>query len=114
QRQLVATVGLADLSDLFLTHYHADHWLGLPGLLKTFDLRAREKPLLIHGPRGLRELMAIVMRAVGRVRFELQLAELEPGQVIHREGYRIAPFPVAHRGGRGGRESAAVSLSRAD
>ena len=98
QRQLVATVGLADLSDLFLTHYHADHWLGLPGLLKTFDLRAREKPLLIHGPRGLRELIAIVMRAVGRVRFELQLAELEPGQMIHREGYRIAPFPVAHRG----------------
>jgi ribonuclease Z len=98
QRQLVATVGLADLSDLFLTHYHADHWLGLPGLLKTFDLRAREKPLRIHGPRGLRELMAIVVRAVGRVRFELQLAELEPGQEITRDGYRVAPFSVAHRG----------------
>src|SRR5947207_1826666 len=98
QRQLVKSVGLAELTEVFITHFHADHWLGLPGLLKTFDLRAREKPLLIHGPRGLRELMAIVMRAVGRVRFELQLAELEPGQMIHREGYRIAPFPVAHRG----------------
>jgi ribonuclease Z len=98
QRQLVATVGLADLSDIFLTHYHADHWLGLPGLLKTFDLRAREKPLRIHGPRGLRELMAIVVRAVGRVRFELALAELEPGQEIARDGYRVASFPVAHRG----------------
>jgi ribonuclease Z len=98
QRQLVATVGLADLSDIFLTHYHADHWLGLPGLLKTFDLRAREKPLHIHGPRGLRELMAIVASAVGRVRFELELAELEPGQEIARDGYRVAPFPVAHRG----------------
>src|SRR6059058_3493818 len=60
QRQLVRSVGLADLDDVFLTHYHADHWLGLPGLLKTFELRAREKPLRIHGPRGLRELMAIV------------------------------------------------------
>jgi ribonuclease Z len=98
QRQLVATVGLADLSDIFLTHYHADHWLGLPGLLKTFDLRAREKPLRLHGPRGLRELMAIVVRAVGRVRFEVRLAELEPGEEIVREGYRVAPFPVAHRG----------------
>jgi ribonuclease Z len=97
QRQLVATIGLADLSDLFFTHYHADHWLGLPGLLKTFDLRAREKPLHIHGPTGLRELMAIVVRAVGRVHFELELAELEPGQEIARDGYRIAPFPVAHR-----------------
>ena len=45
QRQLVATVGLADLDDVFLTHYHADHWLGLPGLLKTFDLRARDREL---------------------------------------------------------------------
>jgi len=98
QRQLVATVGLADLDDIFLTHYHADHWLGLPGLLKTFDLRAREKPLRIHGPHGLRELMAIMARAVGRVRFELHLAELEPGQEIARNGYRVAPFPVAHRG----------------
>jgi ribonuclease Z len=98
QRQLVSTVGLADLSDIFLTHYHADHWLGLPGLLKTFDLRAREKLLRIHGPRGLRELIALVVRAVGRVRFEVQLAELEAGDEIARDGYRVAPFPVAHRG----------------
>lgn len=98
QRQLVATVGLADLSDILLTHYHADHWLGLPGLLKTFDLRARDKPLRIHGPRGLRELMAIVGRAVGRVRYELDINEVEPGQEIPREGYRVAAFPVVHRG----------------
>jgi ribonuclease Z len=98
QRQLVTTVGLADLDDIFLTHYHADHWLGLPGLLKTFDLRAREKLLHIHGPAGLRDLMAVVGRAVGSVRFELELAELEPGQEIARDGYRVAPFSVAHRG----------------
>jgi len=54
QRQLVASLGLADLDDVFLTHFHADHWLGLPGLLKTFDLRGRERPLALHGPPGLR------------------------------------------------------------
>lgn len=97
QRQLVASVGLADLSDIFLTHYHADHWLGLPGLLKTFDLRAREKPLRVHGPRGLGELFALVTRAVGRVRFELVLDELEPGQELARDGYSIATVAVAHR-----------------
>ena len=59
QRQLVRSVGLTDLDEVFLTHYHADHWLGLPGMLKTFDLRARERPLAIHGPRGLRELIAL-------------------------------------------------------
>ena len=98
QRQLVSSVGLAELTDIFLTHFHADHWLGLPGLLKTFDLRGRERPLPIYGPRGLRELLATVQRSSGRVRFELELVELETGDVLERDGYKIAPFPVAHRG----------------
>jgi ribonuclease Z len=98
QRQLVSSVGLAELTEVFLTHFHADHWLGLPGLLKTFDLRGRERPLPIYGPRGLRELLATVQRAAGRVRFELELRELQAGDVLERDGYKIAPFPVAHRG----------------
>jgi ribonuclease Z len=97
QRQLVSTVGLADLDDIFLTHYHADHWLGLPGLLKTFDLRAREKPLKVYGPRGLKQLFALVAQAVGRVRFELQIQEIAPGEEIARDGYRIAACAVSHR-----------------
>jgi ribonuclease Z len=97
QRQLVSSVGLVELSEVFLTHYHADHWLGLPGMLKTFDLRGRERPLAIHGPPGLRELLTLAMRAAGRVRFELQLIELEPGDVLERAGYRIAPVAVSHR-----------------
>jgi ribonuclease Z len=98
QRQLVRSVGLVDLDEIFLTHYHADHWLGLPGLLKTFDLRGRERPLTIGGPPGLRQLVALGQRAAGRVRFELQMVELEPGQVLDRAGYRIVPIEVAHRG----------------
>jgi ribonuclease Z len=98
QRQLVSSVGLADLTEIFLTHFHADHWLGLPGLLKTFDLRGRERPLAIYGPPGLRELLALALRAFGRVRFQLELVELEAGDVLERAGYRIAPVPVAHRG----------------
>src|SRR6202167_3284879 len=81
QRQLVGSVGLTDLTEIFLTHFHADHWLGLPGLLKTFALRGRDRPLAIHGPRGLRELLALEQRAAGRVRFELELHELAPGDV---------------------------------
>lgn len=99
QRQLVRSVGLTELTAVFLTHYHADHWLGLPGLLKTFDLRARERPLAIYGPPGLRDLLALAMRAAGRVRFELELIELTPGDLLERDGYKIAPVPVAHRGG---------------
>jgi ribonuclease Z len=98
QRQLVGSVGLAELTEIFITHFHADHWLGLPGLLKTFDLRGRERPLRVSGPRGVRELVTGMLRAAGRVRFELELAELQRGDVLEREGYRIAPVPVAHRG----------------
>jgi ribonuclease Z len=98
QRQLVSSDGLADLTEIFLTHFHADHWLGLPGMLKTFDLRGREKPLAVHGPPGLRALLGLVLRMGGRVGYELDLVELEAGDVLERDGYRIAPVAVDHRG----------------
>jgi ribonuclease Z len=87
-----------ELTEIFLTHFHSDHWLGLPGMLKTFDLRGRERPLAIHGPVGLRALMAVVLRMGGRVSYDIELVELEPGDVLPRDGYRIAPVSVSHRG----------------
>jgi ribonuclease Z len=98
QRQLVKSVGLADLTEVLLTHFHADHWLGLPGMLKTFDLRGRELPLTISGPPGLRTLMALALRMAGAVSFELDLVELEAGAELDRDGYRIAAVPTSHRG----------------
>src|SRR5665811_2169103 len=71
QRQLVSSVGLAELTEVFLTHFHTDHWLGLPGMLNTFNLRGRDRPLTIHGPRGLQALMGLVERMSGRPGFEL-------------------------------------------
>ena len=58
QRQLLRSgVGLVDVDDVLITHCHADHVLGLPGMLKTFALRGRdETPLTVYGPCGLREL----------------------------------------------------------
>ena len=98
QRQLVSSVGLADLTEIFLTHFHADHWLGLPGMLKTFDLRGRDQPLAIHGPVGLRTLLGLVLRMAGNVSYELDVVELAPGDVLDHDGYRIAPVAVSHRG----------------
>ncbi|HWE14933.1 MAG TPA: ribonuclease Z [Solirubrobacteraceae bacterium] len=98
QRQLVSSVGLSDLTEIYLTHFHADHWLGLPGMLKTFDLRGRERPLTIHGPAGVGTLLALVLRMAGRLGFELDVVELAAGDVLERDGYRIAPVAVLHRG----------------
>lgn len=98
QRQLVSSVGLADVDEIFITHLHADHWLGLPGLLKTFDLRGRAAPLSVHGPRGLRQLLSDLMRHAGRTGYALYVDELGPGETLERDGYDISSVPVAHRG----------------
>src|SRR5271167_1098276 len=97
QRQLLRSVGLLDLDSVFLTHYHADHWLGLPGMLKSFALREREQPLTIYGPPGLRELMGAMRIVYGRLPYELSLIELAPAEPVERDGYLIAAVPVRHR-----------------
>ena len=100
QRQLLRSVGLADVESVFITHFHADHWLGLPGMLKSFALRDREQPLAIYGPKGLDALMADTRFVYGRrLPYELRVVELEPAQAVEGEGYRVAAVPVRHRGG---------------
>jgi len=97
QQQLLRSVGLPELDAVFVTHFHLDHWLGLVGMLKTFDLRARERPLVIYGPPGLRALFATMRGAIGRTRYPLELTELEPHEEVGFGGYGVASFPVNHR-----------------
>jgi ribonuclease Z len=97
QRQLVRSVGLTDVDSVFITHFHADHWLGLPGMLKSFALRERDQPLRVYGPRGLKELMAAMQIVYGRLPYELSFIELAPGQTVERDGYAITTIPVRHR-----------------
>ncbi|MDQ3409511.1 MAG: ribonuclease Z [Actinomycetota bacterium] len=97
QRQLVRSVGLADLDAVFLTHLHADHWLGLPGMLKSFELRDRERPLTVYGPPGTAALLERLRPVFGRPRYGLSFAELEEDEAVEREGYRIEAFAVRHR-----------------
>jgi len=97
QRQLLRSVGLLDLDTVFLTHFHADHWLGLPGMLKSFALRERSEPLTVYGPRGLGELMGVMRVIYGRLPYPLNIEELEPAQTVAREGYLIAAVPVRHK-----------------
>jgi ribonuclease Z len=97
QRQLLrSAVGLVELQEVFVTHFHADHILGLPGMFKTFALRGRDLPLDVYGPRGLVDLLGSLKRVVGKLTYELRLHELEPGDVLERDGYRLATFAVAH------------------
>jgi ribonuclease Z len=97
QQQLLRSVGLPELDAIFVTHFHLDHWLGLVGMLKTFDLRSRERPLTVYGPPGLEALFATLRPVFGRTAYPLSLAELEPHEEVRFDGYAIGSFPVKHR-----------------
>jgi ribonuclease Z len=97
QQQLLRSIGLPEIDAIFITHFHLDHWLGLLGLLKTFDLRARERPLAVYGPPGLRALFAGLRPVLGRTGYLLEVAELEPHGEVRFGSYLISPFPVNHR-----------------
>src|SRR5918992_79438 len=77
QQQLLRSVGLPDVGAVFITHFHLDHWLGLPGMIKSFDLRARERPLTVYGPPGLQR-----GETVDGVMPEQVMGETRPGRRI--------------------------------
>jgi ribonuclease Z len=97
QRQMHRSIGLVQLDEIYLTHYHADHYLGLPGLLKTYDLQARERPLRIIGPRGLHGLFGVLGRIFGKLSYDVELVELAEGDAIRHDEYEIRSFAVEHR-----------------
>jgi len=98
QRQLIRTVGLPDVECVFLTHLHADHWLGLPGMLKSFELRDRETHLDVYGPPGTQQMLEAMRRVIGRTRYPLRLTELHGGDEVRRDDCTITALEVRHRG----------------
>jgi len=98
QRQLQrSSVGLPDIEEIFLTHFHADHFLGLPGMLKTFALRGRDDVrLTVYGPHGLKQLFTQLRPFLGRLPYPLTTVELDVGEELERGEYRIETFALDH------------------
>ncbi len=99
QRQLIkAAVGITQIQRILLTHLHADHYLGLPGMLKTWELWGRTEPAEIYGPRGLYDLVDALRRVIGRVSFPIEWRELAPGErVDFAGGYHVQTIATEHR-----------------
>src|SRR5215207_4372614 len=97
QRQMINSTGLVQVDDIYITHFHADHYLGLPGLLKTYDLLERRAPLRIVGPVGLHALFEALRRIFGKLRYGIELIELAPGDAIEHEGFEMRGCAVEHR-----------------
>lgn len=100
QRQMQKSLGLTQVDEIYLTHFHADHVLGLPGLLKTYDLTDRELPLTIYGPPGLGELFTVFRPLVGKLGYELELVELRAEDYTGHDEFEVEAFEVEHRSSR--------------
>jgi ribonuclease Z len=99
QRQMMRFGTGFALDDIFFSHMHADHFLGVIGLLRTMGLQAREHPVRLYTPRGSEAILhAAVNLGVERVPFEVQIRGLEPGEAIDRGAYEIVPFRTNHGG----------------
>jgi ribonuclease Z len=100
QRQMMRYGTGFTFTDIFFTHLHADHFLGVIGLLRTLGLQAREEPVDLWTPRGTADtLRQAVELGVERVPFEVRLHELSPGDSLQRGAYDVVPYKTSHRGG---------------
>jgi ribonuclease Z len=88
------------LSDVFFTHFHADHFLGIIGLVRTLGLQGRTEPMRCFGPRGAKRVLGAALGlGVERGAFEVEIVEVEPGQALPRGDYEIRAFAVEHGSG---------------
>ncbi|MBA4073038.1 MAG: ribonuclease Z [Gemmatimonas sp.] len=99
QRQMMRYGVSFNFGDLFFTHFHSDHIIGMLGLMRTLSLQGRTEKLCIWGPRGLVQLMKRADAFGGeRLTYPVELTELTPGEPLKRKDYAIVPYAVDHRG----------------
>lgn len=98
QKQLIyAKISPMKINRIFLTHYHGDHILGLPGLLQSMNFRGREKPLYIYGPKGLNRIMAAIkMLGFQDFDFPVEVVEIENGTILETDEFIVKAQKVKH------------------
>jgi len=96
QQMMRAKTGMK-ITAIFITHFHADHVLGIPGLLQTLSLQGRTEPLEIYGPKGVRRfLYHLLSLGYASKNFDVKAIELQHGDVIRRQNYEIRAFKTEH------------------
>ena len=98
QRQMMRYGVGFSFTEVFFTHYHADHMLGITGLLRTMGLQDRTAPVTLYGPKGAgRVLNAAVNLGIERNKFPIEVVELRAGDRLSRGEYDIVVFETDHR-----------------
>jgi len=104
QRQMMRYGVSFALTEIFFTHFHADHFLGIVGLVRTLGLQGRAEPMRLYGPRGAKRILtSAISLGSDRIPFGVEIIEVEVGQEIGREpgagsrsGYCIRAFATEH------------------
>src|SRR6476619_6125530 len=98
QRQMMRYGVGFSFREIFFTHYHADHLLGVTGLLRTMGLQDRSTPVTLFGPRGAQKVLgAAIALGIERNKFPVDIVEVKPDDCLRREQYDIVAFATEHR-----------------
>jgi ribonuclease Z len=98
QRQMMRYGVGFSFTEVFFTHFHADHMLGITGLLRTMGLQDRTAPVTLYGPRGAQRILSAAMSlGIERNKFPVEVVEIRAGERLRRDEYDIVVFETQHR-----------------
>jgi ribonuclease Z len=98
QRQMIRFGTGFDVAAMFFTHFHADHYLGAIGFLRTLSMQGRDAPMDLYGPRPARRLLeTMLFTGTERLVFDVRIHEVAPGERVRRDGCDLIAFPTDHR-----------------
>lgn len=98
QRQMMRYGVGFSFKEIFLTHYHSDHFLGVIGLFRTMGLMDRKEGVVLHGPKGAQRILSAALSiGIERTKFPVEIVELKPGDRLGRGDYELRVFETDHR-----------------
>ncbi|MFZ5469563.1 MAG: ribonuclease Z [Myxococcota bacterium] len=98
QRQMIRYGTGFSVDAVFFTHFHADHYLGIIGFLRTLGMTGREEKLTLHGPPPAKRLLHTAIHlGVEQLPFPVDIVELRGGDSVRRHGYAVKAVQVDHR-----------------
>src|SRR6185369_14164801 len=98
QRQMIRYGTGFTVDAVFFTHFHADHYLGIIGFLRTLGMSGREHPLVLHGPAPAKRLLhQAVHLGVDALAFPIEIVEMRDGDTVTKNNYSVRAVQVEHR-----------------
>jgi len=97
QRQMMKARTGFSFESIFVTHWHADHFLGIVGLLQTMSFSGREEPLTIYGPDQVHDIVSDMKQICrSRIKFSIESRRVKPGETLAFPGYAVHAVQTDH------------------